>query len=84
VGGDGDGDNVAVGVGLEVPVGVAVAVAVGVAVANGVGPGIMPPHTIISAPVQTAVCCDRAAGALTTLVLVQLFAVGLYLPPELR
>jgi hypothetical protein len=66
----GGGDNVAVGVGLEVLVGVAVVVAVavgvavGVAVVIGVGRCIRPPHTIISSPVQTAVCWNRAAGAL--------------------
>lgn len=82
--GDGDGDNVAVGVGLEVPIGVAVGVGVGVAVPNGVGPAATPPHTIISNPVHTAVCCDRAAGALMMLVVAQLSADGLYLPPVLR
>ena len=76
------GVGVAGGVGEDVAV--AVAVAVGVAVVIGVGPGIIPPHTIISTPVQTAVCWDRAAGALTMLVLVQLFAAGLYLPPVLK
>jgi hypothetical protein len=43
-----------------------------------------PPHTIISLPVQTAVCEDRARGALVMLVGVQLFVPGLYLPPELK
>jgi len=78
------GVGVAGGVGEDVAVAVAVGVAVGVAVVIGVGPGIIPPHTIISTPVQTAVCWDRAAGALTMLVLVQLFAAGLYLPPVLK
>lgn len=67
--GEGVGDNVAVGV--------------GVAVGIGVAPGTVPPQTIISSPVQTAVCCDRGAGALIMLVVVQLFAAGLYLPPVL-
>ena len=78
--GVGGGDNVAVGVGLEVLVGVAV----GVAVVIGVGRCIRPPHTIISSPVQTAVCWNRAAGALIMLVLAQLSAAGLYLPPVLK
>src|SRR5438046_1897747 len=42
-----------------------------------------PPHTIIWLPVQTAVCPDRAAGALAVLVAVQLFVLALYLPPVL-
>ena len=40
-----------------------------------------PPQTIISLPVQTAVCANRALGALVALVAVQLFVLGLYLPP---
>ena len=40
-----------------------------------------PPQTIISLPVQTAVCHDRLLGALVVLVAVQLSVVGLYLPP---
>ena len=43
----------------------------------------IPPQTIISSPVQTAVCSSRAAGALVVLVAVQVFAAGLYLPPVL-
>ena len=39
-----------------------------------------PPHTIISLPVQTAVCKYRAEGA-WPLVAVQLSVLGLYLPP---
>src|SRR5207248_336682 len=42
-----------------------------------------PPQTIISLPLQTAVCCSRAEGALVVLVAVQLFVPGLYLPPVL-
>jgi len=76
--------SLAVGVGLGETVTVAVGVAVGVAVVIGVGRCIRPPHTIISSPVQTAVCWNRAAGALIMLVLAQLSAAGLYLPPVLK
>ena len=40
-----------------------------------------PPHTIISLPVQTAVCWARAEGTLVVPVAVQLSVLGLYLPP---
>jgi hypothetical protein len=40
-----------------------------------------PPQTIISLPVHTAARESRGEGAFTTLVAVQLSAVGLYLPP---
>src|SRR5436190_387671 len=40
-----------------------------------------PPQTIISLPVQTAVCRDRPPGALTLLVSTQVSVVRLYLPP---
>ena len=40
-----------------------------------------PPQTIISLPVQTAVCWARAEGTLVVLVAVQLSVLGLYLPP---
>ena len=40
-----------------------------------------PPQTIISLPVQTAVCMSRLEGALVMLVAVQLSVPGLYLPP---
>jgi hypothetical protein len=43
-----------------------------------------PHQTIISLPVQTAVCTYRAAGALVVLVAVQLSVLGLYLPPVLK
>ena len=43
-----------------------------------------PPQTIISLPVHTAVCPDRAFGALVVLVAVQLSVLGLYLPPVLK
>jgi len=43
-----------------------------------------PPQTIISLPVQTAVCESRASGALVMLVATQLSVPGLYLPPVLR
>jgi len=38
------------------------------------------PQTIISLPVQTAVCRLRGTGALVVLVAVQLSVLGLYLP----
>jgi hypothetical protein len=44
----------------------------------------VPPHTIISLPVQTAVCWSRPEGASVVLVAVQLFVLGLYLPPVFR
>ena len=44
-------------------------------------PPINPPQTIISLPVQIAVCAFRPVGALVVLVAVQLSMVGLYLPP---
>ena len=43
-----------------------------------------PPQTIISLPVQTAVCPTRAAGALVVLVAVQLSVLGSYLPPVFK
>ena len=42
---------------------------------------LSPPQTIISLPVQTAVCHSRPSGALVVLVAVQLSVLGLYLPP---
>src|SRR5438552_6413762 len=47
-------------------------------------PSSSPPQTIISLPVQTAVCLSRASGALVVLVAVQLSVPGLYLPPVLK
>src|SRR5438128_12626032 len=44
----------------------------------------IPPQTIISLPVHTAVCWSRAAGALVVLVAVQLSVTGLYRPPVLK
>ncbi len=44
----------------------------------------LPPHTIISLPVQTAVCRYRAVGVLVGLVDVQLSVLGLYLPPAFK
>ena len=44
----------------------------------------LPPHTIISLPVQTAVCKYREEGALLELVDVQLSVLGLYLPPVFK
>jgi len=46
--------------------------------------GLYPPQTIIWLPVQTAVCPCLGSGALVMLVVVQLFVVGLYLPPVLK
>jgi hypothetical protein len=85
-----------VGVGLAVDVGVAVVVAVG----TGVGVTLdcaqylpplskavkkEPPQTIISLPVQIAVCEARAEGTLlVVLVAVQLSMLALYLPPVFR
>src|ERR1043166_4682392 len=43
-----------------------------------------PLQTIISLPVHTAVCSDRAVGAFVVVVAVQLFVPGLYLPPVLK
>ena len=45
---------------------------------------LYPPQTIISLPVQTAVCESRAAGALNVLVATQLSVPGLYLPPVFK
>ena len=45
---------------------------------------LVPPQTIISLLVQTAVCESRALGALVVLVAVQLLALGLYLPPVFK
>ena len=70
-----------VGEGLGVELGVAVGVAVGVGVGEGAP---LPPQTIISLPVQTAVCPYRAAGALVMLVAVQLSVPGLYLTPPFK
>jgi hypothetical protein len=46
--------------------------------------GSPPLQIIISSPVQTAVWPDRAEGALSMLVPVQLSVLGLYLPPVLK
>src|SRR5438105_14733313 len=43
-----------------------------------------PPQTIISLPVHTAVCSERAEGALAVLVAIQLFAAGRYRPPVFK
>jgi hypothetical protein len=92
--------GVGVAVAVAVAVGVAVDVAVGVAVAVGVGVGpvcaqylppvlkmltlLSPPQTIISLPVQTAVCNALVSGALAVLVAVQLSVPRSYLPPVLK
>src|SRR5438270_12333901 len=44
----------------------------------------IPPQTIISLPVHTAVCPRRIEGALVVLVAVQLSVLGLYLPPVFK
>jgi hypothetical protein len=44
----------------------------------------IPPQTIISLPVHTAVFWNRAAGALVVLVAAQISVLGLYLPPVLK
>src|SRR5436305_1946402 len=49
-------------------------------VSNG-SPCPIPPQTITSLLVQTAVCWVRAVGALVKLVAVQLSVLGSYLPP---
>jgi hypothetical protein len=41
----------------------------------------VPPQTIISLPVQTAVCKSRGEGASATSVAAQLSVAGSYLPP---
>jgi hypothetical protein len=46
-------------------------------------PGL-PPQTIISLPVQTAVWLYRTEGALVVLVAVQLSVPGLYLAPVFK
>jgi hypothetical protein len=43
-----------------------------------------PPQTIISVPVQTAVCRYRPTGALVVVVAVQVSVLGSYLPPVLK
>jgi hypothetical protein len=78
-----------VGVGVGAGVGEVVGVGVGVkadATAQYLPPvcnsvTLYPPQTIISVPVQTAVCSVRAEGAFVVLVAVQLSVLGLYLPP---
>ena len=44
----------------------------------------LPPQTIISLSVHTAVCWYRAEGTLIKLVAVQLSVLGSYLPPVLK
>ena len=67
-----------------------VLVAIQLSVAGSYRPPVLkswrsdPPQTIISLPVQTAVCSARASGALVVLVAVQLSVVGSYLPPVLQ
>src|SRR5205807_10058456 len=89
-----DGDVVRV-CGVERGHGVALGVTGGVGVGLGVGVGPpctqylppltknpgSPPQTIISLPVQAAVCPVRGEGALLVLVGAQVSASGLYFPP---
>src|SRR5947208_1598755 len=92
------GVGIGVGVTAGVGVGVRVDVGVGVGVGVGGGPDCAqyllpvfnrfpsistPPQTIISLPVQTAVCENRASAALV-LVAAQLSVLGLYRPPVLK
>src|SRR6266852_4280811 len=42
-----------------------------------------PPQTIISVPVQTAVCSKRASGTFTVLVGIHVSKAGSYRPPRL-
>ena len=44
----------------------------------------IPPQTIISSPVQIAVCSILAEGALAIPVAVQVSVFGLYLPPVFK
>src|SRR4029077_7616041 len=91
--GRGLGVGVGLGLGVDVTVAVDVGVAVGVAVVVGVGLGAVncaqylppvfkslksvPPQTIISLPVHTAVCCSRPLGAPVVLVAVQVSMLAL-------
>ena len=45
---------------------------------------LIPPQTIISLPVHTAVCSLRSEGALAILVGVHVSVLGSYLPPVLK
>ena len=98
--GMGDIVGLALGIGVGVPVGVPVPVAVGLGVALGAVGGCAqyippvsqmtslmrysPPQTIISLPVQTAVCEARREGAVSVFVAVQVSVTGLYLLPVLK
>jgi hypothetical protein len=91
--------GVGVGVEVDVGVALGVGLAVAVGVDVGGGPdsaqylppvfvmlegGTAPPQTIISLPVQTAVCSSRAIGALVRLVAIQSSVPGSYFPPVLK
>ena len=73
-----------VGRGLGVGVGLGVGAQYLPPVFRLFGPSGVPPQTIISLPVQTAVCWNLAEGALMMLVAVQLSVLGLYLPPVFK
>jgi hypothetical protein len=45
---------------------------------------LYPPQTIISLPVQTAVCEARVEGALSVVTPVHSSVAGLYLPPSFK
>ena len=75
----GVGATLGIGEGLGVELGEVVGVAVGVGV-----DAALPPQTIISLPVQTAVCPYRAVGAFMMLVAIQLSVPGLYLRPPFK
>jgi hypothetical protein len=97
--GRGEIDGRGEGVGNVIAVGVGVGVNVAVAVGLGIGPDCaqympplsespyrsIPPQTIISFPIQTAVWKYLSSDALPVmLVALQLSVLGLYLPPVLN
>jgi len=49
-----------------------------------IGGKLCPPQTIISLPVQIAVCEARLVGAPPKVVATQLSVLGLYLPPSFK
>ena len=92
--GDAVGVGVEVGVGVAVGVGDAVGVKVGVGLGGGpdcaqylppvlvtMSVEIVPPQTIISLPVHTAVWNARPIGAFVVLVGIQAPMLGVYRPP---
>jgi hypothetical protein len=85
--------GVGVGLGVGDTEGVGDTVGLGVGVGVGVEPPCAqyrppvlvtpPPHTIISVPLQIAVCESRGEGAVRVLVGAQVFVLGSYRPPVL-